>query len=110
MPQSVQQKYATRKRQREALSLRLGGATYRQIARQVGYANPGSAYKAVNRALREVDHGEARKLQALELERLNDMLSRVWPVATNGSHPKNVRAIDQALAIMQRMDRLAGIE
>lgn len=110
MPQSVQQKYATRQRQREALSLRLGGATYRQIARQVGYANPGSAYKAVNRALREVNQGEAEELHALELERLNDMLSRIWPLATNGDHPKNNEAVRQALAIMRRMDRVAGID
>ncbi len=44
------------------------------------------------------------------LIRLDDLLAEVWPVATNGRHPRQLGAVSRALAIMHRMDVLVGID
>lgn len=110
MPRSIRQRVARREREKRALKLRLRGATFRQIASEVGYANQGGAHKAVRRALAEVGQSERRDLYTLEMERLNDMLFRVWPTASNSDDPKHVSAINAVLAIMDKMNKLAGLE
>ncbi|MGH9895669.1 MAG: hypothetical protein ACREA0_27530 [bacterium] len=109
MPRSVRQELITRERQKRALALRLRGATYRQIAAQVGYANQGGAHKAVKRALVEVGRDEAVALRKLEMERLHEAFRGVWAKATDGTSPGNTKAIDTALKIMDKMDRLSGL-
>ena len=49
---SVPARYTAAQRANEALQLRLLRVSYRDIAKRVGYANPGSAFRAVERALK----------------------------------------------------------
>jgi hypothetical protein len=48
-PQAI----AVLERERKALELRKGGATFERIAQALGYADRGNAHKAVQKAMRE---------------------------------------------------------
>ncbi len=89
-----------------ALELRKGGATYRAIAKELGYGGPGAAYKAIDRALKEVLRDPAESVRSLELERLDAMLMGIWPSAKGG----DPAAIDRVLKLMERRSRLLGLD
>jgi hypothetical protein len=93
-------------RQRQALELRLAGLTFEAIAREVGYSNRSSAADAVTAALRATVQVPADDLRQLECERLDSLLSAMWPKAVGGSH----LAVDRCLAIMERRARLLGLD
>lgn len=95
-----------KERQREALELRKAGATYDTIARQLGYADPSGAAKAVKRAMDSIGVQEAEDLLRIELERLDHMLLVLWPMVQKG----NLGAIDRALRIGERRAKLLGLE
>ncbi|MDL4812798.1 hypothetical protein [Actinomadura opuntiae] len=96
---------AAQKRAR-ALELRKAGATYDQIAQQVGFSNRGTAQRAVVTALREITAEPARDVLALELERLDAMLLGLWPDARRGDQ----QAIDRVLRIQERRARYLGLD
>ena len=56
---------------RQALELRIAGASFDQIATQVGYASKAGAYMAVKAALDRVPAPEVAEYRRLNLERLN---------------------------------------
>ncbi len=56
--------------------------------------------------MREVGQEEARALLTLQHERLNDLLAKTWPVATDPNHPDCLRAISAPLRIMEQMNSL----
>lgn len=95
-------------RERDALELRKGGATYAEIADRLGITESG-AYRAVRRALSklaELSLEEATELRTLELERLDRLLLAVWPTAIQG----HLGAIDRAERLIGRRARILGIE
>src|SRR5262249_594923 len=67
-----------------AVRLRRGGYGYAAIARELGYAGPGGAYKAVRRGLRAIVAGEVDLFRALELERLDRLHLAHWERAIGG--------------------------
>lgn len=93
----------------QALELRKAGASYDQIARQLGYTNKGAAHKAVTRALKAtlatmtLDADEYRQLAA---ERLDAMLLGVWQAATRG----DPQAISAVLRIEERRASMLGLD
>ena len=89
-----------------ALELRKAGATYDQIAKQVGYSNRGNAQRAVQTALKEITAEPAREVLTLELERLDGMLLSLWPQARRG----DVNAVDRVLRIQERRARYLGLD
>ena len=93
-------------RDRKALELRRRGKNFDEIARELGFANKGSAYKAYARAMERgrVDTSieEARNL---ELARLDAMQAGLWKAASRG----DLGAVDKSLKIMMRRDRLLGL-
>jgi hypothetical protein len=93
-------------RRARALELRKAGATYDQIATQLGFANRGGAYRAVATALKEITAEPAEEVRALELERLDAMLLGLWPQARKGSNG----AVDRVLRIMERRAKLLGLD
>lgn len=97
---------AAAERQRQALLLRRGGASYDQIAQRLGYRDRASAYRAVLAALEQTLREPAEEVRALELERLDALLLAHWPAATSG----NVEATDRVLRIMERRARLLGLD
>jgi hypothetical protein len=107
---AVNREVAERLRRAKALRLRADGATYAEIAAAVGYAGPSGAYKAVMRAIPELDQQAALDLRRLQLARLDDLLLQVWPMATNREHPRHLSAVTRALAVMQRIDALTGLD
>lgn len=95
-----------REKQRRALELRKSGATYDAIARAAGYYDASAARKAVVSAMAEIVQEPAQELKTLQVERLNHMLLVTWSQVQAG----DTRAIDSALRIMDKLDRLMGTE
>src|SRR5690625_1695922 len=93
-------------KQAQSIELRKAGATYDQIARKVGYANRGSAYRAVKSALEKITEEPAYELRNLISERLDVMLLGVWQQARSG----HLGAIDRALKIEERRAKLYGLD
>jgi hypothetical protein len=96
-------------RERQALELRKAGATYAQIAKQLGYANEGGAHKAVGRALNVAIKQRnivAEDVRELELQRLDQMLLGLWADAKAGKW----HAIDRVLKIMERRSAYLGLD
>lgn len=91
---------------RQAVELRKAGASFQQIADQLGYAEPSGAHKAVTRALKAMLREPTEELRALELERLDKMLFGIWRKAIAGG----TWEIDRVLKIMERRATLLGLD
>ncbi len=93
-------------RRARSVELAVEGHTYQEIAREVGYANRGTAYRVVQQALSQrVDEG-VDELRRLEQERLDALQAGVWERALAGD-PTAVRA---ALRIIESRCRLLGLQ
>lgn len=99
-----------REKERQAISLRLTGATLWQIAQALGYNNESSVRSAIERGLNRAVAEPADKMRALELERLDRMLHAIWPTAINGPTQERLQAIDRILKIMDRRAKLMGLD
>jgi len=97
---------AAAERRGQALALRKAGLGYAAIARQLGYAGPSGAHKAIMTALHAVTREPARELVELEVARLDDLLLGLWADARKG----NVAKIDRVLKIMARRAVLLGLD
>ena len=109
----------TAERRAFVLRLRKGGATYERIRdaaikeftieRLPKHWDERSVYKDVARELKRINglrNGLAVDVQQLELERLDEMQLRLWPRAMQGDE----RAIRTILAIMERRDKILGVD
>lgn len=92
-------KILSREKQRQALELRKGGASYAAIAQAVGYNDASAARKAVVKAFGEIVQEPAEELKVIQTERLNHMLLALWPKIQQGDE----RSITTGLAIMDRL-------
>jgi len=90
----------------QALQLRRAGFSYDIIAERLGYASRSGAYKAVMTALRETLKEPAEELRRLQLDRLDALLASIWNEARDGEKV----AVSCVLKIMERMDKLRGLE
>lgn len=110
-------------REIRAVQLRQAGLTFDDIADALGYANRGSAWKAVRRALQKWGSETVDEHRALELSRLDTILRRIWPEAVGRPEKTNedgevVReavppdhdAIKTFLKISERRARLLGLD
>jgi hypothetical protein len=106
-----QRALAAAERQRQALALRQAGADYRSIAAQLGFCNPGNAYRAVKAALRRAVERSAGAVRRLEASRLDRLLLAVWQRAVGGAAtPADLDAVDRVLKIMARRAALLGLD
>ena len=98
-------KALTKWRKCRAVELAMDGKTYDQIAREVGYANRGTAHRVVMKAFadRLVDAVDA--LRELEAMRLDALQAALWAKVENG----DVRAVNSVLRIIDRRCRLLGL-
>jgi anti-sigma factor RsiW len=80
-----------------ALELRKGGATYAMIGADLGVSEA-RAHQIVNDALTAIVAEPAEKVRKLEIERLDHMLSVIWPTATNAM--SEVTTVDASLLDM----------
>lgn len=88
-----------------ALKLAAEGRSFDQIAQEVGFGHRGSAHRAVYKALAEHEAENVHHLRALEMARLDYMLSRIWHRIEQG----DVEAISTALKISDARCRIMGI-
>ena len=96
----------SRIRAQQSMELRLAGASYRKIAEQLGYANPGTVHKAVCAAMAAITADTAEQLRGLEAQRLDAMLMGLWRKARAG----DVQAIDRVIRIMERRAKLFRLD
>lgn len=82
-------------RKSKALSLRKAGATYQQIADQLGYT-PSGAFRAVESALKDELSEAMPSAHRLDESRLNQLLMALYPRALRGE----AWAVDRVLKII----------
>ena len=95
-----------REKEAQVLELRKAGATFQQIAKAVGYADPSGAKRAYDRAMQATIRQPADEIRRLESERLDAMQKAVWPPALAGT----LAAIDRVITIMNRRAKLLGLD
>jgi len=100
---------AARERAVEALRLRAAGESFDAIASELGYAGRSGAYKAVQRVLDSSEHEAAEELRTIGLIRLEAILRRLWPIATNEESRVQFRAIDACLDVIHQISALSGL-
>ena len=96
---------SSKEKQKRAMALKLAGASYAQIADNLGYADSSGAYKAVSRGMKNSLQESAGDLRKIHYGRLEHMLMLVWPAVNQGDS----RAVNSALQVMDRMERLYGL-
>ncbi len=67
-----------------AVELALHGKTYDQIAREVGYANRGTAHRVVRKALADRLVDNIDELREFEAARLDALQAALWDKAMSG--------------------------
>ena len=100
---------AVRKRQQDAITLRIAGATHGAIAERLGYKGESGAYKAVMRELaRTADQlaGSVEGVRQLELQRLDQMQLQLWQGVMAGDQ----QAVTTVLKIQERRASLLGLD
>lgn len=107
-PTWEQRKFTALDRQRRALELRRAGKDYRTIAAEIGYANPGNAFKAVAQALKALVREPARHVLQLEVGRLDALLDRLWPHVD--CETPDLKAVDRVVKVMERRAALLGLD
>ena len=90
----------------QCVQFRRMGLTFEQIAKQVGYANGGGAYKAFQRACDRIVAEDIDEIRKVALERLDYALRNVMEAVGRGS----LGAIDRMLRIEERRARLLGLD
>jgi hypothetical protein len=92
-------------KRKQALDLRRAGWSFDDIAAEVGYANKGSAHRAVKQGIADITRESASELLELELSRLDDMFSGLYESARNGDN----FSVDRALKIIELRARFLGL-
>jgi hypothetical protein len=110
---------ADRERDNQAVELRRRGLSHRQIAAQMGYKSPSSAYDAIERALAESSREAHDEVRALELGRLDDMRRICWRILASKhitvsqgrviTHPETGEIVTDDMPLLQAIDRLLRI-
>lgn len=111
---------ALAEKEAQAINLRRAGATYEDIARQVGYSDPSGAYRAVQRVLRRTIQEPADDLRTLEGQRLERLMMAVWPLALGREirtadgkvtrEDPNLKAVEAARKIIADRRTLFGLD
>lgn len=115
-------------REAECARLRAKGWTYQRIAEAVGYADKGTAYHAVQRALKATVQEAGDELRQLERERLDRLSEAAWKIlerhhvlVSNGrvvslegtplpDDAPALGAIDRLLRISESRRKLEGLD
>jgi hypothetical protein len=133
MPASRAQRANTAQRRREAIDMRMAGASYQKIADALGYATRGAACQDVTRALEQAVAEQTQSVEAYreeELQRLDELLAEAWAILKKDhvtvSHGKliyddrtgepllddgpTLQAIDRILKIQERRAKFLGLD
>jgi hypothetical protein len=132
MPASRAKRADTAQRRKQAIDMRMAGASYQQIADRLGYTTRGAACQDVTRALETAVVEQARSVEAYreeELQRLDVLLAEAWAVLKRQhvtvSHGRVIKddfdepilddgptlsAIDRILKIQERRAKFLGLD
>lgn len=104
--------YLQRNRKADAaLSLRLSGATWADIAISLGYPTPRAAMVAVERALvKQLSETDREKMRVLAGARLERLLRGVWNKAIDPVDPEQLTAVNRARELIDRHAKLFGLD
>lgn len=94
----------TAERRKQALSLRIGGATYEQIGKTLGLSSSG-AFRTIEEAIKEIYKEQAEEVVKLECARLDTMLLGLWSKARQGDE----KAVLSVIRIMDRRASYLGL-
>jgi hypothetical protein len=116
-------------RDAEAVKLRAEGLNYQQIADRLGWANKTTAYRSVERALKDILVPGVEELRKLEAERLDELRRKAYEVLTADhvvtqhgrivtdddgqpvkDHEPVLKAIDRLLKVSVEYRKLFGID
>ena len=92
-------------RRTRALELRAQGKGYAEIAREVGYANRGTAHKVIAEALETRQSQDIDFLRQVESDRLDAMHAALWPLAMAG----DALAVQALLRISDARCKVLGL-
>lgn len=95
-----------REREKEAVDLRIEGASFDLIAETLGYHDKSGARKAIMRALERYAPEPLEELRRLELARLDVAQAGIWDGVRDG----DLEAVDTFLKISTRRARLLGLD
>lgn len=94
-----------------AIEMRLGQATWDEIALALGYPTARAAMVATERALeRRLDSEDKAKMRRLCGERYNRLLRAVWPKAMDPDEPEQFVAVTKARELNASYAKLYGLE
>lgn len=95
-----------------ALQMRLGNATWDEIAQALGYPTPRAALVATERALeKELANPEDReKLRKMAGARLERLIRSVWTKAIDPANPEHLVAVGKARDLIDRHAKLYGLD
>jgi hypothetical protein len=109
---SKAQRAATAERRKNAIQMVLAGVDYETIAERLHYASRGAAHTDVDRALRAnmADLGkEAAALREVQARRYQRLLAAVWPKALKSEGADQLRAVETAARLVDRVVKLYGL-
>lgn len=104
-PVPLRRKMSVGEKTRRAMALKLAGASYGAIAQQIGYSDASAARKAVMRGMKLSLQENSEELRRLHYGRLEHMLMLLWPDV----NARDLPSINTALSVMDRMERLYGL-
>lgn len=90
----------------KAMTLRMEGTTFEEIATQCGYNSKQAAYDAVRREIEAITREPAMELVKLDLERLDAL----WQVPYLKAQAGDVYSLASCLKIMERRAKLLGLD
>jgi hypothetical protein len=90
----------------KAIELRIGGASYEQIAQALGYANRSCALNAIRLGMIEQRRETSSRLRKIENARLDRLWLAMFPLAQRG----DVRAAAVCVRICKRRSELEGLD
>jgi hypothetical protein len=93
-------------RKARSVELALEGHPYDDIAKEVGYANRGTAHRVVHKALAAREVEAVDLLRETELERLDALQAALWPAAMSG----DISAVNACLRVITSRLRVLGID
>lgn len=93
------------KRQR-ALAMALAGASYDEIARELGYVNRAGAWKLLDALLKARTDEDLHEYRTLELARLDRLQRAFWDAALAGDH----KAAHLVLKVIQARCKVLGLD
>lgn len=105
MASDTNSKATAAEKRKKALELRRAGWSFEDIATEVGYANKGSAHRAVKQGIADITRESATELLELQMSRLDDLMAGAYEAARNG----DLFAIDRVLKIIDQQAKFTNL-